>query len=258
MMPCTILLDYGGTLDTQACHWYYLIKEAYEASGFSMDDATLRQAYIAGERALERDKTLVQPSYDFYQTQLVKMRQELIALQALGQPVCEAGDELEAVARQLASRLDQVARRCTEQSAAVLEALTKRGHALVMVSNFYGNLPTVLREYGLASYFDAVVESATVNVRKPSTEIYRLAVEAAGVAPDRCVMVGDSVKNDIRPAHAIGCRTVWYKGRGWENPSTIPSARGIELEVSPTDTATVSPEADFVITHLSQLLTLPL
>ena len=105
-----------------------------------------------------------------------------------------------------------------------------------MVSNFYGNLRTGICDYGIADLFDDVIESAVVGIRKPSPEIFTLGVKAAGVAPEDCVVVGDSIKNDILPGRAAGCHTVWYRGKQWD--------------------ASVQPDAslaDFVIPHLSRL-----
>ena len=107
---------------------------------------------------------------------------------------------------------------------------------MALVSNFYGNMPTVLHEFGMDRFFDSVIESAVVGVRKPNPQIFLLGVEALGLSPSEVVVVGDSMKKDIIPAKAAGCRTVWLKGEGW---SSEP-----EDETLP----------DGVITDLNQLL----
>ena len=86
---------------------------------------------------------------------------------------------------------------------------------MVLVSNFYGNIATVLREFGLDGIFQTIVESAVVGVRKPDPQIFTLGVEALGLRPEEVVVVGDSVDKDIIPAHNAGCQTVWFKGEGW-------------------------------------------
>ena len=45
----------------------------------------------------------------------------------------------------------------------------------ILVSNFYGNVNAVLRQFGLDGCFSEVIESAVVGVRKPDPEIWRRA-----------------------------------------------------------------------------------
>ena len=96
----------------------------------------------------------------------------------------------------------------------------------MLVSNFYGNVESVLADFGLRHLFAAVIESAVAGVRKPDPQIFRLGVEALGLQPEEVLVVGDSLRKDILPAESIGCRTAWLKGKGWtdeEDRATHPS-----------------------------------
>ena len=86
---------------------------------------------------------------------------------------------------------------------------------MVLVSNFYGNIETVLKEFGLDGIFSQIIESAVVGVRKPDPRIFTLGVEALNLKPDEIVVVGDSIDKDIIPARQAGCHTVWFRGEGW-------------------------------------------
>lgn len=100
-----------------------------------------------------------------------------------------------------------------------------REHPLVLVSNFYGNMPTVLGEFGLDGLFVSVVESAVVGIRKPDPRIFALGVDALQLPARDVTVVGDSYYKDILPARSLGCRTVWIKGLGWtdeEYDLTVP------------------------------------
>ena len=55
--------------------------------------------------------------------------------------------------------------------------------------------------------FDHVIESSKVGVRKPEPGIYRMMVEALGVAPAECVFIDDLGVN-LKPAQAMGMATV--------------------------------------------------
>lgn len=87
-------------------------------------------------------------------------------------------------------------------------------YKLVLVSNFYGNIETILKDFRL-EYFEQIVESAVVGVRKPDPAIYRLGVEATGYPAGQVAVIGDSYTKDIIPAKTVGCKAVWLKGEGW-------------------------------------------
>ena len=101
----------------------------------------------------------------------------------------------------------------------ILDRLKER-YNLVLVSNFYGNIETILTDFHLSHYFSAIIESAVVGVRKPDPAIYALGVEATGHKAEEVLVVGDSYGKDIVPAKTIGCQAVWLRGEGWQ-PETV-------------------------------------
>jgi epoxide hydrolase-like predicted phosphatase len=62
----------------------------------------------------------------------------------------------------------------------------------------------------LAELFDAVVLSADVGMHKPQPEIYRLAAERLGVAPEECLFV-DDLKENCDGAEAVGMTAIWHR-----------------------------------------------
>lgn len=205
-----IIFDYGGTIDSRGVHWSEVIWKGYEKSVVDVDKAVFRDAYVYAERLLAK-QPLVKPEYNFYDLMLLKVRNELLWL-------CEQGfvasEEVEAKSVEIAQYCDDSARACAEEAKPVLDALKER-YPMVMVSNFYGNLKSVLDEYGLLKYFDSIVESAVVGVRKPDGMIFKLGVKELGMNPEQVVVIGDSYSKDIVPAMSIGCQTIWLKGKGW-------------------------------------------
>lgn len=97
-------------------------------------------------------------------------------------------------------------------------------YRLALVSNFYGNLSTVLDDFDLKNCFDTVIESACVGIRKPSPAIFSLALDTLQLSPAEAIVVGDSYKNDIAPALSLGITPVWLKGRGWNDKDDLNSA----------------------------------
>lgn len=57
------------------------------------------------------------------------------------------------------------------------------------------------------TYFDHVIESSKVEIRKPDPRIYQMACEAIGVAADKCVYLDDLGIN-LKPARAMGMQTI--------------------------------------------------
>jgi len=90
----------------------------------------------------------------------------------------------------------------------VLRALRARGLVLAVVSNWDTRLPALLERVGLLPWFDVVVVSGLEGVEKPAPEIFLRAAARLGVAPDRCIHVGDSPLDDYRGAQSAGIRPI--------------------------------------------------
>ncbi|MCS6809709.1 MAG: HAD-IA family hydrolase [Tepidimonas sp.] len=81
---------------------------------------------------------------------------------------------------------------------------------LVAVSN--GNAD--VRRVGLGDYFVAHVGAREAGVAKPHPGIYRRAVEAAGVAVQHVLHVGDDALLDVVGARRAGLQAAWVNRRG--------------------------------------------
>ena len=195
------IFDYGGTLDTGGHHWGKVIWHAYERQQVPVSEAQFREAYVHGERTLGKNP-IIQPDFTFRQTLEKKLQLQLEFL--------HQEDYLSPLLDDLYSRTQAETRKSRE----VLLRL-KEQYPMVLVSNFYGNIQTVLDEFGLDGVFSQIIESAVVGVRKPDPRIFSLGVEALGQKPDEVVVVGDSIDKDIVPARQAGCHTVWFRGEGW-------------------------------------------
>ena len=207
-----IIFDYGGTLDSRGDHWSEVLWRGYVEAGAEVDKAAFRDAYVYAERELARTRHIL-PQHNFRDVLLIKVGIELEYLANAGNLRC--GDST-ALAQKIAGYGYDAARRCIEEARGVLETLYAR-YPLVLVSNFYGNIESVLADFGISRYFKTVIESAVVGVRKPDPRIFQLGVEALGLSPEEVLVVGDSYKKDILPAESIGCRVAWLKGKGWSD-----------------------------------------
>lgn len=228
-----LLFDYGGTLDTGGRHWSYVIWDGYRAVGVPVNEEAFRAAYVAGERALARNPVIL-PDDTFHDLLLKKLHLEAEALVEAGEWRPSA-DERKKMETGVADYCYDRVREELGKSRRVLQAVQER-YKPVLVTNFYGNMPTVLRDFGLDGFFSAVIESAVVGVRKPDPAIWALGLEAAGCRADEACAIGDSFGKDILPARSLGIRTVWFKGQQWEPRTydeTLPDAVITDLEQLP-------------------------
>ncbi len=205
-----VIFDYGGTIDSRGVHWSEIIWDGYQACGVPVVKEVFREAYVFAERELARVRHIL-PEDNFHVLLLKKMR---IELGWLVEHDFLADGAVEAFAGPVADYCYDAARNAIADARPVLEALYER-YPMVLVSNFYGNVEAVLKDFDLRRYFKAIIESAVVGVRKPDPKIFELGVEALGLRPEEVLVVGDSYKKDIVPAESIGCRVAWLKGKGW-------------------------------------------
>ena len=86
----------------------------------------------------------------------------------------------------------------------VLQTL-HRSKKLALISNFDHppHVHSVLSELGLTHFFDSVVISAEVGVKKPNPRIFDSALEQTGMKPEEVVYVGDT-EDDMEAARAAG------------------------------------------------------
>jgi putative hydrolase of the HAD superfamily len=86
-----------------------------------------------------------------------------------------------------------------------------------------------LRALRLESYFDPIIISGEVGVRKPEPEIFWLAAERWFVARDRILVVGDDENADIQGALDAGMRALLVSASGANGSSaSIRSVTGLE------------------------------
>ena len=215
----TLLFDFGGTLDTAGCHWGKFLWYAYKRNGIPVTEEQFREAYVHAERTLGKQPII--QSHDTFLSMLTnKLRIEFEYLLSCG---WLAADKIEAerMQRILLNDIYEKVKNNISESRRVLSEL-KKNHRLGLVTNFYGNMSVVLKEFDLSSYFETVTESAVVGVRKPDSQIFNLAVKSLDEEAGNVVVIGDSYTKDILLAHEMGCHTIWLKGEGWtsEEPTT--------------------------------------
>lgn len=215
-----ILLDYGGTIDTNGNHWGEVLWDAYSINSVPISKQAFRDAYVFGEYSLAVVQ-LVKPHDDFLSILHIKIEKQFEYLvQHVNLPDADYQDTI----KKIAVHCNKVAVDNIKETSEVLDYLCSK-YPVVLVSNFYGNIKQVLESFGILHYFKDIVESAVVGVRKPNPAIFSLGVASLQLDASECVVLGDSYSKDIAPGKLAGCNTIWLKGAGWgDDPEDISKA----------------------------------
>jgi len=77
---------------------------------------------------------------------------------------------------------------------------------LALISNFDHppHVHSLLAELGLSEFFTTIIVSGEVGAKKPSPEIFSMALKATGLQPGDVAYVGDMLREDIEGSKAAG------------------------------------------------------
>lgn len=97
----------------------------------------------------------------------------------------------------------------------LLDALRGAGKQVYLLSNAQRLFTAPeLRMLDLWGRFDRVFLSSDWGIKKPGADYFALALRECGCAPDRVLMVGNSITDDILPARKLGLRTCFLNTDG--------------------------------------------
>ena len=100
-----------------------------------------------------------------------------------------------------------------------LKALKGR-YRLGVLANQQAWIRETMARDGIDGFFDVWAVSAEIGAEKPDPAIFRRALAQAGVARERCAMVGDRLDNDVIPARRHGMKGVWLlRGEAPDEPT---------------------------------------
>lgn len=107
------------------------------------------------------------------------------------------------------------------------EAVQRLGRhfTLGIVSNF-DHAPALLHlleRHGVAQWFDPVLVSGALGVRKPARAVFEQALGVLDVPRDAVLFVGDSVEEDVAGAQAANLDVVWLDANGQPPPAQPPT-----------------------------------
>tara|TARA_R110002072_G_scaffold303142_1_gene495780 strand:+ start:35809 stop:36507 length:699 start_codon:yes stop_codon:yes gene_type:complete len=98
--------------------------------------------------------------------------------------------------------------RAFDDTLPALHSLSERGVRLAIASNFDHRLHPVCDGIAALGLFEKRFISSELGFRKPSADFYRAVVAGLNTAPERILMVGDGLENDVEGALSVGMKAV--------------------------------------------------
>lgn len=90
----------------------------------------------------------------------------------------------------------------------ILEYLKPKYRLHIITNGFEEVQAKKMRNSGIDSFFDQVINSEMAGVKKPHPAIFRLALERTRALPQHAIMVGDNLEADILGARTAGIHTI--------------------------------------------------
>jgi putative hydrolase of the HAD superfamily len=110
-----------------------------------------------------------------------------------------------------------------------LETLTylKKKYELHIITNGFNEVQFIKLENSLlAPFFTHIITSEAANSKKPESEIFDYALKLAQAKVEDCVMIGDSLAQDIAGARNFGMKQIFF------NPNKIQHTAEVSYEIN--------------------------
>ncbi|WP_333649389.1 HAD family hydrolase [Candidatus Binatus sp.] len=191
-----LLFDFGGTL---AFLDFELLAREFSREGRKLDALALEHAEYAGRAAIDRHLMSVPGKQADYAAYEHFFRGWMTAAGIPEEEFRECAAKFGAIHRE--ATLWRVVRPGTFEA---LEAFKSAGYRLGIVSNAEGQVEADAKRFGLAPYFDVIIDSQVVGVAKPDPRIFQIVLERLGAGPDEVRFAGDIYSIDVEGARAAG------------------------------------------------------
>lgn len=206
-----LLLDFGGTLAAEVPSRGAIYAEAARGAGLDVSDHAMAARMGAAHDALPLE--LADGSFRYTRPWFEAFIEHVFVEQlGLGR------GRLEGVKEELFARFaDAATFRLFPGARELVDAARARGLRTAIVSNWSEPLPQLVEGLGLGP-FDLILASASERLEKPEAALFERALARLGVEPSEALHVGDSRRNDVLGAEALGISALLLD-RGAESPA---------------------------------------
>jgi len=207
------LIYFDGTWDEVVPNGVVALVERLRAAGYSLDPIEFARRF---NEALEVYYTSREADFIEYTTLYVLRR----LLAEIG--YAQAPEEHLRSALTGMYAVSQTYWRSEKETHPTLDLLLQQGYRLGLISNAADDrdVQILIDNAGLRPYFDIILTSAAVGIRKPHPKIFHMALARWGAPPEKAVMVGDTLGADILGAQNAGLASVWVTRRAARQENT--------------------------------------
>ncbi len=101
-----------------------------------------------------------------------------------------------------------------------------------IITNGFEEIQTKkMRTSGILHFFDKIITSESVGVKKPNPKIFNHALALAETSAKNSIMIGDNLEADIVGAQQIGMQTIFFNShKNTNNHNTITVNKLIEIK----------------------------
>jgi len=93
----------------------------------------------------------------------------------------------------------------------MLEEIKIRGYKLALISDCSPDVPEIWNEMEYSKFFDEVVFSCSVKLKKPDERIYNLVLDKLGEKAEDCYYIGDGGSFELTGAKKVGMHPILIK-----------------------------------------------
>lgn len=216
-----IMFDAGGTLIGLKKPREEVFLEVLKQHGLSSTTDAVRKAYAKADRHFDKDFASLKGNSEgaFW------ARYDAYILKSLGLKT-----DSEAFAKDVGKAFDEIMPGVSNwvpypEAIPILDLLKRRDFRLGVISNATDLLTKVFDNLCMSKYFDFVVISDEVGVRKPSPEIFKIALKRANATASRSLYVGDMLEVDVVGAKKAGMNAVLV-----DRSDAYPDARCLRVK----------------------------
>lgn len=102
-----------------------------------------------------------------------------------------------------------------------LSQLKNNNYKIGLISDCSPDVPTLWNDFILAKYFDTVIFSCDVKIKKPNGQIYHIACNELNINPRECFYVGDGGSQELTGAKNVGMYPILIRSKDDENKITF-------------------------------------